>query len=171
MTNIGIIRRIDELGRVVIPKEIRNTLRIKSGDCLEVFSDGEMIKIKKKDFFSDTYKVMESILIIICQISSADVLLTDLDSILFKNGKNFSIADETKISNNIYNQIKSGKEHIYNSVSEFNYDKINYILKPLIINGDIIGSIILLKNKKSIDELDKNNIEIISELIINYLEV
>ena len=45
MKATGIVRRIDELGRVVIPKEIRRTLRIREGDPLEIFtaSDGEVI--------------------------------------------------------------------------------------------------------------------------------
>ena len=43
----GIVRRIDDLGRVVIPKEIRRTLRIREGDPLEIFTDGEVILIRR----------------------------------------------------------------------------------------------------------------------------
>ena len=42
----GIVRRIDDLGRVVIPKEIRRTLRIREGDPLEICTDGEVILIR-----------------------------------------------------------------------------------------------------------------------------
>ena len=41
MKATGVVRRIDDLGRVVIPKEIRRTLRIKEGDPLEIFTDKE----------------------------------------------------------------------------------------------------------------------------------
>ena len=44
----GIVRRIDDLGRVVIPKEIRQTLRIRVGDPLEIFNDGEVILIRRR---------------------------------------------------------------------------------------------------------------------------
>jgi len=44
----GIVRRIDDLGRVVIPKEIRRTLRIREGDPLEIFTDGEVILIRPR---------------------------------------------------------------------------------------------------------------------------
>jgi len=44
----GIVRRIDDLGRVVIPKEIRRTLRIREGDPLEIFTDGEVILIRRR---------------------------------------------------------------------------------------------------------------------------
>ena len=51
MKATGIVRRIDDLGRVVIPKEIRRTLRIREGDPLEIFTDreGEIILKKYKD--------------------------------------------------------------------------------------------------------------------------
>lgn len=46
MKATGIVRRIDELGRVVIPKEIRRTLRIKEGDPLEIFTDRDELMLK-----------------------------------------------------------------------------------------------------------------------------
>ena len=47
MRATGIVRRIDDLGRVVIPKEIRRTLRIKEGDSLEIFTDRESLVLQK----------------------------------------------------------------------------------------------------------------------------
>ena len=47
MSNTGIIRRIDDLGRVVVPKEIRRTLGIREGDPLEVFINDDMVCYKK----------------------------------------------------------------------------------------------------------------------------
>ena len=47
MSTTGIIRRIDELGRIVIPKEIRKNLRIKNGDNLEILVEGEDITLRK----------------------------------------------------------------------------------------------------------------------------
>ena len=48
MKATGIVRRIDDLGRVVIPKEIRRTLRLREGDPLEIFTDREGGVILKK---------------------------------------------------------------------------------------------------------------------------
>mgnify|MGYP002520521024 CR=1 FL=1 len=47
MANSGIIRRVDELGRIVIPKEIRRTLKIRDGEELEIFVDDDVIILKK----------------------------------------------------------------------------------------------------------------------------
>ena len=45
----GIVRRVDDLGRIVIPKEIRSNLRIKSGECLEIYTVDDKIFLKKQD--------------------------------------------------------------------------------------------------------------------------
>lgn len=47
MKATGIVRRTDDLGRIVLPKELRDTLGIKNGDPLEVFVEGERIVLKK----------------------------------------------------------------------------------------------------------------------------
>lgn len=47
MKSIGVVRRLDQLGRVVLPKELRNTLKIEEGQPLEIFVDGEAIVLKK----------------------------------------------------------------------------------------------------------------------------
>ena len=61
MKTTGIIRRIDDLGRIVVPKELRKSLRIKNGDSLEIFVDKDMVALKKHSsmnnlsHFADVY--------------------------------------------------------------------------------------------------------------------
>lgn len=47
MKNTGIVRRVDDLGRVVLPKELRRTMEIKEGDPLEIYVDEDMIMLHK----------------------------------------------------------------------------------------------------------------------------
>ena len=47
MKSTGIVRKVDELGRIVIPKELRRTLNIEEGDGLEIYTEGEQIILKK----------------------------------------------------------------------------------------------------------------------------
>jgi len=54
MKTTGVVRRIDELGRIVVPKEMRRTLRIREGDSLEISSDNDTIVLKK-------YSLVESV--------------------------------------------------------------------------------------------------------------
>lgn len=53
MKSTGVVRRVDDLGRIVIPKEIRRTLRIRDGESLEIFVDREMIALKKFSKMTD----------------------------------------------------------------------------------------------------------------------
>lgn len=65
MKSTGIVRRVDELGRIVVPKEIRKRLGISEGDPVEIFTDGEYIMIEKYRPFchfcggEDTLEFME----------------------------------------------------------------------------------------------------------------
>ena len=47
MKSTGIVRKVDELGRIVLPIELRRTLDIADKDCLEIYMDGESIVLKK----------------------------------------------------------------------------------------------------------------------------
>ena len=47
MKSTGVVRRVDELGRIVIPIELRRTLDLADRDCLEIFTEGEQIILKK----------------------------------------------------------------------------------------------------------------------------
>ena len=62
MKSTGVVRRVDDLGRIVIPKEIRQTLRIRDGESLEIFVDREMIALKK---FSKMRDMMKKLTLII----------------------------------------------------------------------------------------------------------
>lgn len=65
MRATGVIRRVDDLGRIVIPKEIRQTLKIREGDPLEIWLDGSAICLKKYDViapFEDTLKSLVDML-------------------------------------------------------------------------------------------------------------
>lgn len=60
MRATGIVRRIDDLGRIAIPKEIRRAMKIKEGDPLEIFIDEDGgIVLKKYDIYADLYDVLE----------------------------------------------------------------------------------------------------------------
>ena len=58
----GIVRRVDDLGRIVIPKEIRSNLRIKSGECLEIYTVDDKIFLKKQDMISKYTDYFEKML-------------------------------------------------------------------------------------------------------------
>lgn len=75
MKATGIVRRIDDLGRVVVPKEIRQTLGIKEGDPLELYVEGDVICFKK---YSTLPEIAQTIETLANQVSDPDAL-RDLD--------------------------------------------------------------------------------------------
>lgn len=82
----GIVRRIDELGRIVIPKEIRKSLRIKNGDNLEIFLDGETINLRK---YSQVENVTDMAMIYtesFYQVLKYNIFVTDTDKVVAVSG-------------------------------------------------------------------------------------
>ncbi len=61
MKSTGIVRRIDDLGRVVIPKEVRRTMHIKEGDPLELFMEGEFVCFKRYDSCHPIIQCLETL--------------------------------------------------------------------------------------------------------------
>ena len=87
MKATGIVRRIDDLGRVVIPKEIRRTLRIREGDPLEIYTerDGEVI-FKKYSPMGDLQDFADQICDSIGKNTGAIAAVSDRDSIIALSG-------------------------------------------------------------------------------------
>ena len=83
MKATGIVRRIDDLGRVVIPKEIRRTLRIREGDPLEIFTDreGEII-LKKYSPIGELGTLAKLYAESLAQTLSCTVCITDMDQVV-----------------------------------------------------------------------------------------
>ena len=85
MKATGVVRRIDDLGRVVIPKEIRKTLRIKEGDPLEIFTDREGQVILKNILQLANYQnlLLDMQKLLLRQQGILHVLLTKIQLLLF----------------------------------------------------------------------------------------
>ena len=83
MKATGIVRRIDDLGRIVIPKEIRKTRGIKNGDPVEIFVDGDCIVLRKYEPETWTATELKEALIRACQASGSDPV-----NILMKERRN-----------------------------------------------------------------------------------
>ena len=87
MSNNGIMRKIDELGRVVIPVEIRKYLNIKNGENIEFTIDNDVILLQKKSSSKQNLKVLEDIERVLCSVIDGDYIITDRDKVLFSSNK------------------------------------------------------------------------------------
>ena len=160
MKATGVVRRIDDLGRVVIPKEIRKTLRIKEGDPLEIFTDkeGEVI-LKKYSPIGELSEFATEYAETLAKTTGHIACITDRDTVIAVSGgskKEFleqSISpelekimeDKEKYTSKENNDLSvpitknDNKERKYNS----------QVVYPIISDGDVIGSVILLSKDSS----------------------
>ena len=147
MKNIGITRRIDELGRIVIPKEIRKKLHITAGDLLEINLDDNSIILKKHSVLENEEKFINTFITFFSSVFKTDIYIIDSNKIVFSNnnqlvGKSVTI-DMIELSkragslNNMKNIILSEDIIIDN----------DFKIYPLLPNGDLVGMIIFNSKK------------------------
>ena len=153
MKATGIVRRIDDLGRVVVPKEIRRTLRIREGDPLEIFTDreGEII-LKKYSPIGELSLFSQQYADSLAQTSGHIVCITDRDQVIAISGGSKKDFLGKEISKQLDNAINDRK-FITASKDEKKYVKITEgipeeypceTIRPIICEGDAIGSVCLL---------------------------
>ncbi len=172
MKATGIVRRIDDLGRVVIPKEIRRTLRIREGEQLEIFTgkDSEII-LKKYSPLGEFGKTADELCAsfsevinkIVCIVDKDEIVASSIDKDEKLKGKNITKELEKIINNRVLTKAKRG-EVGYIQISE-SIDKNDFeyqLIKPIVLGGDSIGAVILLSEKDRINKEDENNANIIS---------
>jgi len=150
----GIVRRIDDLGRVVIPKEIRRTLRIREGDPLEIFvdRDGEVI-LKKYSPIGELGDFAQEYADSLYEAMGHIALIADRDTIIAVAGapkKEFmnrplSPAIEKVMENRKSVHIENTAEHkFYKEADEDGVPKfVTEVIAPIIAEGDPIGAVIL----------------------------
>ncbi len=162
MKNTGVIRKIDELGRIVIPKEIRKNLNIRNGEDVQIYVEDEKIVLKKYQKVLTVQENVQKYLLMFSKLVDNDIYITDREQIIASsNQKHLS----EKINNKILTLINDRKQDNGYSfvIGEEKIDKF-YFIYPLIIDADAIGAVILF-SKKEIDEKDKLVIEVINSLL------
>lgn len=170
MKSTGITRRIDDLGRIVIPKEIRKNLKIRENEVLEIFIENENIILKKFSSLDDMDKILERFIEVLEDITLNNILITNREKIIGTSKRKEYDYLNKELSKNIIEIIEKKDNILSTGKIEFISNKemeVNYYIKPIINNGDTFGSIIIFGNKE-INEKDTLAIDIIAKLIINY---
>ena len=173
LSTTGIIRRIDELGRIVIPKEIRKNLRIKNGDNLEILVDGENITLKKYSQIENLESIASMYADSFYQVLKYNVIVTDTDKIVAVGGNLKKKYMNNEISEEIVRMIerrdifverKKKNIEISPGLSEFSY----YTVATIINNGDSIGSVIILSLDTPMLEQEEKLGAILANILSNY---
>ena len=152
MKATGIVRRIDDLGRIVVPKEIRRTLRIREGDPLEIFTDreGEII-LKKYSPIGELSQFAGEYAESLAQTTGHLVLITDCDHVVTASGNGKKEYEGKPISKQLEDAISERKNFLA-SRNDAEFVKVTLddagefgqqALSTIICEGDAIGSVAL----------------------------
>ena len=155
MKATGIVRRIDDLGRVVIPKEIRRTLRIREGDPLEIYTerDGEVI-FKKYSPMGDLAELAGQICESIAKNTGHIAVVSDRDSIIAVAGASKRDLMDKRNSPDLEQLMEQRKTYLYHTgdtpipVSEQAERYHLGVATPLLSEGDLMGCVMILLEDK-----------------------
>lgn len=179
MKATGIVRRIDDLGRVVIPKEIRRTLRIREGDPLEIYTqrDGEVI-FKKYSPMGDLQDFAEHICDSIGKNTGCIAAVSDRDSIIALSG-----APKRELVSKINSQelsqlMEQRRSYRYQPGSaklQVSDDVERYhlgVAAPIISSGDLMGCVMLLmdESEKAPEESDQKLAQTVASFLGRQME-
>ena len=155
MKATGIVRRIDDLGRVVIPKEIRRTMRIREGDPLEIYTDREGEVIFKKyspigelvNFASQYAETLHKV----CMLS---VIICDRDAVIACSGVSKKEYADKRLSDELEKIMEGRSLYMHReggeAISPLLDDSSHYVscAMPIISEGDIIGCVVSLADRE-----------------------
>jgi AbrB family transcriptional regulator, stage V sporulation protein T len=166
----GVIRRIDDLGRIVIPKEIRKNMRIKNGDSLEIFVDDDSVILKKYSPIESVEDAALKYVETFNQVIKHNIVVTDRDKVIAVSGplkkkysgkeiSDFTIRSIERRDSFVERQKKSFS--FVKDIEEFGY----YSFSSVVNNGDAIGSVIIISNEVPILESEEKMAIILSKLL------
>lgn len=162
MKATGVVRRIDDLGRIVIPKEIRRSLRIYDGESLEIFVDNNNIVLKKFSFIRNIDEYASNLVFSLYSLIKKSVIITDSDSVIACSN-NIKDLFNKPISNMMSSCIKR-RESI---LEKYNKDLVitddfsincKYVINSIIANGDSIGLVVIF----DVDDISSDDMLIAS---------
>lgn len=163
MKATGVVRRVDDLGRIVIPKEIRKTLRIKEGTPLEIFTEKEGdIVLKKYSPINELSSFSQEYVECLYNVTNLVSIVTDKDCVIAVSGTSKKNLLEETISEDLEKILD--KREIYLS-NENKHNPVNItkralseslssgieIIVPIISNSDVVGALILIDNSKNMN--------------------
>jgi len=158
MKATGIVRRIDDLGRIVIPKEIRRTMRIREGDPMEIFTsrEGEIL-LKKYSPVGELGEFASALAESMAQTLGELVCVTDRDYVIAASGNGKKemegkILDEqlqSAIDQRVYRVLEGNSKELIKIVQgdEKSYER--QVIGTILSHGDCIGAVVILSKDNS----------------------
>lgn len=175
MKATGVVRRIDDLGRIVIPKELRRTMRIKEGDSLEIFIEtSDKIVLRKYSPVQNINEFIKEFVQSIYETTKKEIIITDTERIIASAIKGKKDIVGNKISMRLEERLTNRQTQIIEKgevldITELLQIKNPSIIKPINVYGDILGLVIIISDGQ-ITDVEKNLAEFAGSFFCKYLE-
>ena len=181
MKATGIVRRIDELGRVVIPKEIRRTLRIKEGDPLEIFTDRDELMLKKYSPIATLEKFSKATARSLNDLSGKLALICDTDGVLHAFGEGKKDLDGKSLSPDMDKILKERRSYVASVAeggdvipitSSYEEGVTAQVIVPIVSGGDCLGAVAVLSKEDGakMNANEMNLAKLTADILANQFE-
>ena len=181
MKATGIVRRIDDLGRVVIPKEIRRVLRIREGDPLEIFTErnGEVI-FKKYSPIGELGEFAAEYAETLARTSGIAVVITDKDNIIAVSGAPKKELAEKRISEDVERILERKSVFVTEDSSGEKMPVVEGaekyfagVVAPIVSEGDTIGSVMMVSDDNNVNmgEVEKKLCQSAAGFLGKHMEI
>jgi AbrB family transcriptional regulator (stage V sporulation protein T) len=172
MKATGIVRKIDDLGRVVIPKEIRRTMRIREGDPLEIYTDSDgTVIFKKYSLIGELANFAEYYVETLAKFAQIPTCVTDKDTVIATSGVSKKETLGKRLSNDvekfiadskIFSAAPSGEQ--FSMLESSDKYGVNFMV-PIILEAEPIGSVIFLASEKAPGEIEAKMAEVAADFL------
>jgi AbrB family transcriptional regulator, stage V sporulation protein T len=171
----GVLRRIDDLGRIVIPKEIRKHLRIRDGEYLEIFTENENLILKKHSIIDAINTVAQICVDSANDVINANVIVTDRDKVIAVSGPLKKKYLDKSINSKLLDLILGRKSIVITNDETIRIDNENeergqFAIIPIISNGDAIGLTMVLLTNRELSVVDEKVANFISNFLGKHME-
>lgn len=146
----GIVRRIDELGRIVIPKEMRKTMRLQVGDEMEISSSGDALTLRRYSGFQSVRAEVKAVAKELSKAVDADVLFASANAVSVAEGKNKKTYENACLTDSFCALVRERKTDVLhgedlNHIFEDRACNCAFVVvEPVVAGGDLIGAAMML---------------------------
>lgn len=173
MKATGIVRRIDELGRIVIPKEIRKQLKINEGQSLEIYiNDSEEIILKKYSEFSRLEKYCFTIMNTLSESYGINVMLANLEKIIYVTSPNKKAYEGRELSGSMLNYIARRKllRGSHFEIVPLVRESTETCILPLNDNGELLGALFFMSEQRELNTVNEEILTYSGELLLKAMQ-
>lgn len=170
MKSTGVIRRIDELGRIVLPKEIRRNLGIREGENLEIFVEEDRMILKKFSKIKDYEDIIKNIGEIVANVYDNKIIVTDREKVIYSNLESLI---NVNLDKKFIHYIQNRESVLKNSMQVYHFqeDLAGYFfIMPIITSTDCLG-LVMIYDEKELKEEYIHLLKLMTVLISSKIDI